>query len=203
MIKVIIFDLGSVCFRIDWLKLNDEMVNKFGISTLITSNYGADIQEVYYQTLAGKKNMEDVFTEICKLKNIKRDVSEICAFYKEAYKRHRKPNKKLMKLIEKLKEKYEIICLSDTNKIHFESHQEQGLLKHFSKVFTSFELGSRKSDKNTFIKVLEQVKVKPEETLFIDDYKTNVDNAKSLGINAIKYENYNQLVKELKHLKII
>jgi len=203
MIKVIIFDLGSVCFKIDWLKLNDEMVNKFGISTLITSNYGADIQEVYYQTLAGKKNMKDVFTEICKLKNIKRDVSEICAFYKEAYKKCKKTNKRLMELIKKLKEKYKIICLSDTNKIHFESHQEQGLLKHFSEVFVSFELGSRKSDKNTFIKVLEQIKVKPGETLFIDDYKINVDNAKSLGINTIKYENYNQLVKELKHLKII
>lgn len=37
MIKVIIFDLGGVCFEIDWLKINDEMVKKFNITTLVKS----------------------------------------------------------------------------------------------------------------------------------------------------------------------
>ena len=37
MIKVIVFDLGGVCFDIDWIKINEEMVKKFNITTLVKS----------------------------------------------------------------------------------------------------------------------------------------------------------------------
>lgn len=69
MIKTIIFDLGSVCFEIDWEAINKEMIKKFGISTMIRSNYGKDINKIYDKAQRGEVSLKDVFEIICKEKN--------------------------------------------------------------------------------------------------------------------------------------
>ena len=101
-------------------------------------------------------------------------------------------------LYERLKGKVELVCLSDTNQVHWEAHQEQGSLNYFDKAFASFQIGGRKADKETFNKILKELEKKPEEILFIDDNEKNIDNAKSLGINVIKYKNSSQLIKDIK-----
>ncbi|MCM1323590.1 MAG: HAD family phosphatase [Acetobacter sp.] len=62
--------------------------------------------------------------------------------------------------------------------------------------FTSYELKLLKPDYEIFQAVLEKLKIKPEQTLFIDDKKTNVEAAQSLGINGIVYTP-NTILKEL------
>jgi beta-phosphoglucomutase-like phosphatase (HAD superfamily) len=102
MIKVIIFDLGGIIFKVDWIRLNKEFFDKFGISTLIRTQYGKKIQKIYDDTLIGKKKMKDVFKEICKQENKKHNIKELCNFYKEAYKRNKILNQELIGLIKNL-----------------------------------------------------------------------------------------------------
>lgn len=200
MIKAIIFDLGGVCFEIDWIKINEEMMKKFKISILIKSSANQKLIELYNLALEGKIDVLEFFRG---LSEDKANPEEVIKFYKEAYKKYKKINHELLELIKKLKDKYKIVCLSDTNRANFETHQEQNLFEHFNEVFASFKLGSKKTDKKTFIKVLNQLKLKPEETVFIDDNSKNIENAKSVGLWVLRYESYNKLVEDLKKLGVI
>lgn len=196
MIKTIIFDLGSVCFEIDWEAINKEMIKKFGISTMIRSNYGKDINKIYDKAQRGEVSLKDVFEIICKEKKL--DKNEVTDYYKNLYKKNKKINEKLTNLINKLKGKVKIACLSDTNDIHFLAHEEQKHLDNFDFVFASFKIGKIKRDKGAFEKILEELGVKSNEVVLVDDNDKNIENAKLHGLRTIKYENYEQLIKDLK-----
>ena len=200
MIKAIIFDLGGVCFEIDWLKINEEMIKKFNITTLVKSAGNEKAIEYYKEALEGKRHPKDMFKELDKENH---NLDEVIKFYKEMYKKYKKHNPKIYALIKKLKNKFVLVCLSDTNSIHFEAHQEQETVKDFHKVFTSFQIGSIKRDANTFKWVIDSLSITPEEALFIDDNEKNIETASSLDIQTIKYTGYKELVKELKSRKII
>jgi len=200
MIKVIIFDLGSVCFDIDWKKINEDMNKKYGISTLIRSSYGPKINEIYNKSQKGEAKMLDVFTEICRDKNL--NPKEVTEYYKELYKKYKKVNKEIKDIIDKLKNKFKVVCYTDTNDIHFQAHMEQNHLKYFDSAFASFDIGKIKREKGAFDKIISDLKVKPEEIIFIDDHPKNIDNAKSIGIKTIKFENFDQMKEDLQKLGV-
>ncbi len=198
MIKAIIFDLGSVVFKEDWIGLNKEFFEKFGISTLIRTKYGKRIQKIYDDALVGNKKMRDVFKEICAQENKNYNINELCSFYKEAYKRNKILNHEVIRLIKKLRKRVKVVCYTDTNDLHFKAHEEQGILKLFDKKFASHQIGKRKSNPSAFKKILRKLKLKPQEVLFIDNNQKNIDSAKSLGINTILFKNNKELIKDLK-----
>ena len=200
MIKTIIFDLGGVCFEIDWFKINEEMLKKFNITTLVKSAGNEKAIAYYKEALEGKRHPMEMFKELNKYRN---DSDKIIKFYKEVYKKYKSHNNKIYELIKKLKSNFTVVCLSDTNVVHYEAHKEQDTVKDFHNVFTSFQIGSTKREANTFKKVLDELSVKPEETIFIDDNGKNIEVAKSLGIHGIKYTNYEELVNELKRHKVL
>ena len=59
----------------------------------------------------------------------------------------------------------------------------------FNQVFTSGHAGMRKPDPEFYRHVLHEIKLSPEEILFIDDKMENVLAAKSLGINSLVFDN--------------
>ena len=200
MIKLIIFDLGGVCFEVDWLKINDEMINKFHISTLVKSKGNKKAFEYYQKALEGKVHPREMFKA---LDNQNNNLEEVIPYYKEIYKKYKHHHFKIYDLIKKLKEKYTVVCLSDTNVIHYEAHKEQGTINDFHHVFTSFQIGSIKRDPNTFKFLLKKVALNSKEVLFIDDNVKNIEVAESLGIKGIHYLNYENLIKQFKEMKLL
>ena len=67
------------------------------------------------------------------------------------------------------------------------------------KTFVSYELGLLKPDKAIYQSVLAKLNVKPEEVIFIDDKRENVEAAKSLGINGIVFDR-NTISRQIKTL---
>ncbi|MFR3313439.1 MAG: HAD family hydrolase [Alphaproteobacteria bacterium] len=67
------------------------------------------------------------------------------------------------------------------------------------KIFVSYELGLLKPDKAIYQSVLEKLNAKPEEVIFIDDKRENVEAAKSLGINGIVFDR-NTISRQIKTL---
>lgn len=75
--------------------------------------------------------------------------------------------------------------LSNTNAAHWPRlMQEMKLAGHFDSYFASHHLGAAKPDLLIYQKVLAQLKVMPEQVLFIDDNQINIDAALSLGMHA-------------------
>lgn len=88
--------------------------------------------------------------------------------------------------LETLKKDYRLVLLSNTDKIHirrFEQTHTKDLVARFyalfDEVFYSFEIGFRKPNADCYAFVLAQLGEKPENVIFIDDKKENIEAAKA------------------------
>ncbi len=187
MIKTIIFDAGGVLFETDWDKANKDFKEKTGKVLFIRSAGSKEAIEEFDKTIIGQGSMDKVL-ELLGIK--KKDIKKAKKQYIEDYIRYKIINKELLSFIEKLKESYRVICLTDLSPYHFEANQKIGLFNIFEKVFASNIVGMRKPDLNLFKKVLDELGVKPEEVIFIDDNQANIGAANYLGINAIYYTEF-------------
>ena len=70
------------------------------------------------------------------------------------------------------------------------------------KIVVSGEVKQLKPNPEIFHTLLNKYNLKAEESLFIDDNAKNVEGAKAVGINAIRFENANKLKEDLKTLNI-
>lgn len=93
--------------------------------------------------------------------------------------------------LRKLREKYGIYLLSNTNpimwhsKISEEFSQEgKSINDYFDGIVTSFEAKSLKPNRKIFEYVVDTLGIAPEETLFLDDAQCNLDTAASLGFHT-------------------
>ena len=97
------------------------------------------------------------------------------------------------RLIEKLREHYKVYLLSNTNSIHIKEirdyintyHQDEDWQNTFDKMFLSYEIGLRKPEPGFYEHVLNEINLKADETIFIDDSRANIKGAEKLGINCI------------------
>lgn len=117
------------------------------------------------------------------------------------------PKKRIL-FLEKLKEKYPIYLLSNTNAIHIEKcaqyfkneYDIQDFRKLFNHAYLSYEMGLWKPDSKIYEKVISDLDLKPEEILFLDDNQANIDSARKLGIQCVKIDPpvcFTQLIADL------
>ncbi len=199
MIKAIIFDFGNVIFKTDFDKVNKEFIKKYGISVKV--NDKLELRKIYLNTEIGRDKIENLFRKI----NPDINNKELITFYKKSYLKNKKINKKLIVIIKKLKKRYILYGFTDTNQVHFDANLKEGIFKGFKKIFTSFEFGKRKSDEISFNYLIKKIKLKPNECLFIDDYKLNIKNARKKGLKTIHYIDFpkiNNLKKDLRKYNI-
>lgn len=68
----------------------------------------------------------------------------------------------------------------------------------FSNIYISANINEIKPEKEFYTKLLEDLKIKPEELLFVDDNEDNVNGAKSLGIQAIHISKEDNVILKIK-----
>lgn len=104
--------------------------------------------------------------------------------------------KENIELLQRLKLKYRLFLLSNTNAIHEKAfneiiHRDFGgniLEKVFEKIYFSHHLKMRKPDSEVFLHVLKENGLKAEETLFVDDSYQHIEGAAAVGIRTLFVE---------------
>lgn len=200
MIKNIIFDLSEVI--ISGFHKTEEIIEKN--TNIKAEKFLAkrrEVEEIFLEAMRGKYT-EDEYLEAL-IKNTNWNVN------KEIIKKSIRQNLDVkvegtMKVVEKLKEKYNLVLLSDHIKEWVEyilnTNKDLEVFKH---KYFSYEYGMLKEDERTFKYILEKEKMLASETIFIDDNKDNVKMANREGIQGIIFENAKQLENELKKMQII
>lgn len=91
----------------------------------------------------------------------------------------------------KLREKYMVYLLSNTNEIHWQwacqhafPHKRFRVEDYFEQIFLSYEMHQVKPGTGIFETVIETTGINPQETLFIDDSPDNCQAAASLNIRT-------------------
>lgn len=199
MIKALIFDLGNVLIYFDW-KIAESRLNK------IRPEIGTQITNFLYENDSIIKNLEkgklseNEFLEIIKVQiDSSLDKLTIAKIFSEIF----WENKELTRLIPEFKKKYRLYLLSNTNIIHRKfGWQHYEFLKHFDKLFLSYELGAIKPEKKIYNSVINSIRLKPDEILYIDDIEEYVETARNLGWNAVQFLSNEKLFKDLKKFGI-
>ena len=70
-------------------------------------------------------------------------------------------------------------------------------LERFDALVWSYQLHIAKPDPHIYLHTLQQLRTRPEETLFIDDKPVNVDAALALGMKSIEFSTVERLRSDL------
>lgn len=190
-IKNIIFDFGGVVFQID----ERRTVNAFSRLLHCSSQeiLGYLFSDDAFQKLeCGKISFGDFCKHLQKKTQVVISEEQFLAAWNAILVGYPEEH---ISLLLALKKKYRTFLLSNTNEIHTQQFVE--MIKQqklpitsnddlFEKVYYSNELGMRKPDPEIYKYVLNDANLNPEETIFVDDLKVNVEGAKSVGIQAIQ-----------------
>lgn len=115
--------------------------------------------------------------------------------------------KERIKVLEQVKNNYDIFLLSNSNEIHYDIYVRDLQLRFgyrefdqlFHKAYFSFDLHLSKPNVEIFEFVLNQHNLIPEETLFIDDTLMHIEAAQKTGLKTyhlVKPERIRELFKE-------
>ena len=105
-----------------------------------------------------------------------------------------------IELLKKLKQRYRIYLLSNTNDLHIyainnqlKTRNLQPLEQIFNKVYYSYKIKYSKPSVDAYQYVLRDAQMNPLETLFLDDSKENTEGAIKAGINSIHIDSTSNL----------
>ncbi|MEL6628035.1 MAG: HAD family phosphatase [Bacteroidota bacterium] len=106
-------------------------------------------------------------------------------------------------MVQELSQHFDLALLSNTSRVHFDHYSPEcaEMFAAMDHLFVSFEMGVKKPDPRMFFMALEQMGWKAEETLFLDDSRTNIRAAEALGIQTVWIERpeiFEEVVKKLK-----
>ena len=90
-------------------------------------------------------------------------------------------------IIERLRSSYSLFAFTNTNATHQAvwSTRFEDLLKPFSGIFVSCEMGLRKPEHAAFEDVIRRIGVPRGEVLFLDDLQENVAAAVNIGLQSV------------------
>ncbi|MEQ9425803.1 MAG: HAD family phosphatase [Cyclobacteriaceae bacterium] len=184
-IKTIIFDLGGVIIDLDVKASIDQLAMLTGIE----GNKILEEYDFFKQFEKGQLTDEEFRKQLQNISQNELSVQQIDNAW-NAMLIDIDPRK--LQIVKALSSRYQTIVLSNTNNIHVQGFNEilfmktgeRDLNKFFDTVYYSHDLKMRKPDLEIYEYVLNQHELKPEETLFLDDNKVNLDAAQKLGIQT-------------------
>ncbi|KKQ92028.1 MAG: hypothetical protein UT17_C0003G0051 [Candidatus Woesebacteria bacterium GW2011_GWB1_39_10] len=77
---------------------------------------------------------------------------------------------------------------------------KSGVSKVFSRIFSAKEMGMDKKDPETYKFISNELKLEPNEIVFVDDNSKNIEAAKKAGINVFQYKN-NSVIDNLEEIR--
>ena len=193
-VKVIIFDLGKVIVDFDHLVI----CRKLAPYCTVTPNeicrkiFKSGLEAQFDEGNITIYKFNTKLREQLQL-NITRDEFELI------WNRIFKLNKGIAPLIKRLKKDYRLLCLSNTNMLHFEYCMKKfPLLQYFDDFILSYKIGKRKPHRKIFKAALIKAHCPAHECIYIDDIAEYAQTAEAMGMQAIHFKSVQQLKKQLK-----
>ena|ERR1700677_1223658 len=189
-ITTVIFDLGGVLFDIDY-KYTQQAFQKLGSTTDFNAVYSQQKQAGIFDEFEKgnispakfREGLREWLPESVTDKQIDDAWNALLIGFP--------PDK--VELLNKLKKKYNLFLLSNTNEIHLpevmnmidNAHSPGQLGKLFTKEYYSCRMSLRKPDKTIYERVIIENELDPATTLFIDDLVQNIEGAQSIGLQTL------------------
>jgi len=195
MIKYLIFDLSEVLIR-GILGVEEKLSRKLHIpeKNILDSFSSKDLDRL----CLGEISETEYLRKIIESQNWSISISQLKIIIRDNFKIE---ISQMVDFVKQLKKRYTLILLSDHCREWIEYIEGyHSFLEIFFRKYYSYEIRTLKSDHLTFLNILRENKMQPEEIVFIDDNVLNLKTAEKLYIKSVLFQNYQQLRKELKFL---
>jgi len=199
-IKNIIFDLGGIFLNIDFSKTEKAFAD-LGVqfNDFYSQHHASEFFELLETGKISPEEFHDSFVEETGLHLSYEELKNAWTALLVDFPIER------LQWLQEIGKRYKIFLFSNTNKIHYdvftEMFHEQTGFKDFNKLFVktyySHEMGLRKPYPESYLYILNEQQLRPEETLFIDDTLKNIEGAKQVGLQTIHLV-YPETVLDLK-----
>jgi len=198
-IKFIIFDLGKVIVDFDHMRICTELSKQspFESDQIYDIIFASGVETSFDKGLISP---EKFYLKVKKEARLEININ----VFQEIWTKVFTLNPGIEDLLSSLKNRYGLLCLSNTNSWHFEyCMQKFPALRFFDGFILSYEVGKTKPDSAIFEEAIKKADTQPDEYLYIDDVPEFVETANKLGINGIHFKTVKKLKKELLDLNII
>ena len=198
MYDLVLFDLGGVVVEVDSDGLIHQVAQLTGKSfdevhqivyheeLLLPFELGRITPLVYYQGLKAKLGLAWTYEQFARAWN---------NLFTE--------NEDVTRLMQRLQKRHKLIALSNTNRLHL-LHIQQSFpsLAIFHDWIASSDVGMRKPDPEIYHLAVRRGGARVEQTIYIDDRPELVTAGRNVGLQAIRFENPQQLEDELRALGV-
>ena len=204
MIKAVVFDLGGVVIDLDFTNFYNKIITQSPLNkpqTPIMLEFFRQ-SDIYHQ---GNMSNDEFYQLACDLLQVcMLDQSEFFNAFNSIISGY---NPEVVEIIREIRDKNQckLLALSNVNASHWDYILKKNweFINYFDELILSHEIHLIKPDPKIFKYAIQKAGCKPKQIVFIDDGLNNIRYAAEMGIIGIKYTTTNQLIEELKKLKLI
>jgi putative hydrolase of the HAD superfamily len=194
MIKNIIFDAGRVLVTdVPLMKIAEELSEQSTLSQAELHSYLYP-NEHWTKLTLGQISEDEYWERFLEASKVDIDKTVL----QERVRTALRPIADNVRLIPLLKDRYQLAILSNHAREWSKFMMEEfDFFAYFHQIIFSCDVGLRKPDPRIYRLVLEKLKSRPEECLFVDDKRRNTNGAEEIGMKTITLENKVGLRNEL------
>ncbi len=206
--NTIIFDIGGVLQVGPKTRFTRKDLHVSGVHELVAKKLKISIDQYfdaidshYTKSIEGKISKKKLLSILSF--NLKYPANKLEKLYLNLYKKKYHKNKGLFKIARQLKkEGYRLAILSDQWHLSKDALIPKKDKKIFEKVILSCDVGLRKPNKEIYELIIKKLKIKPEQSIFIDNQPWNILPANKLGFNTILFSDNKKTKKQLSEFGI-
>jgi glucose-1-phosphatase len=199
MIRAIIFDFGNVICSFDIRLFQRNLLPYTDLSLDALLQLREPVTELAVRYETGLMSSDEFFDEFVRLGRLSITQEQFI----EAYTTIFTPIEGTFELVRRLKGRYILGMLSNTNEWHFvHSIRPVAIFPLFDAVTLSYEVKAMKPARLIYDDMVKKLGVAASECIYIDDLKENVDAASRLGMYGVHYTSHEALVSELRELVV-
>jgi epoxide hydrolase-like predicted phosphatase len=199
VIRAVIFDFGNVIASFDYQGVLRQLSPFSSFSTAELEQQLRQSIPLFQRFETGSIAADAFYREFVELAGLRIGKEALIQIFADIF----SPIPATCDLLPRLKPRYRLGLLSNTNPWHF--HR---VIRHttvfplFDAVSLSFQVGAMKPDPRIYQDMLHKLDLPAAECVFIDDLQENVTAAHNLGLAAILYTDHHTLLTALKTLSI-
>src|SRR5260370_17165329 len=196
MIKAVIFDLGGVIVPFDFKRAYARMEGlcPYPAAEILQQLRSTDLGTRFE---SGRIEAQAFVREVSGILELRTSYDEFCDIFNCIFMRETLVPESLL---ERIREKYRLLLLSNTNPIHFSMiDQSYPIMRHFEDRVLSYRVGVQKPSPRIYQEAIARAGCRPEECFFTDEVAAFVDAARREGIDAVQLQSAAQIERELKN----
>jgi epoxide hydrolase-like predicted phosphatase len=198
-LRAVLFDLGGVIVRTEYQAPRQHLAERFGMDydDMDRIVFGGGVNGSAARATLGEISEDEHWLNVMKV--LKRPASE-CERIRAEFYAGDVIDRALLDFLRSIKPKYKTGLISNAwsglrNYILREKFDDA-----FEYMIISAEVGVAKPDPKIFQIALEQLQVKPNEAVFVDDFIENIEACKKIGMKAILFKDPESALKQVKAL---